>query len=131
MGEDGCLHINPESGDYQGTSSYFNKMLGGTGTLYTTQLLDADIFNESCFMTEAPTNDDIYFWAMAVKKGTRIRQASNAVTDTWMTDGENQLLTSLGIYNSENNLYEQVNNRLLELFPEIKDRLTEEKNGSL
>ncbi len=130
LGEDGLLHINPEPGDYRGTSSYLNKMLGGTGTLYTARLLDPDIFNEVRFMAEAPTNDDIYFWAMAVKKGTKIRLAQDALATAWMTDVDNQLQTSLGLYNLENNLYERVNNRILELYPEILTRLQEEQNIS-
>jgi hypothetical protein len=130
LGEDGLLHINPEPGDYRGTSSYLNKMLGGTGTLYTARLLDPDIFNEVRFMAEAPTNDDIYFWAMAVKKGTKIRLAQDALATAWMTDADNQLQTSLGLYNLENNTYERVNNRILELYPEILTRLQEEQNIS-
>ena len=129
LGEDGKLHINPNPGDYRGTSSYANKMLGCAGILYPANLLDYEIFNEKLFMTEAPTNDDIYFWAMAVKKGTKIRLAQKAISNPWMTDAENQLQTSLGIYNLENNLYEQVNNRLMELYPEILERLMAESDS--
>ena len=127
LGEDNHIHINTTQTDCRGTSKYIYKMLGCNGVLYTRGLLDDEVFNETCFMTEAPTNDDIYFWAMAVKKGTKIRQAKNANENVWMTDPKSQYDSSLGVYNLENNLYEQVNNRLMELYPEILDRLLEER----
>ena len=122
------LRAGSGNGNYCGTSSYFNKILGSHGVLYTADMLSDDVFDEDCFMTEAPTNDDIYFWAMAVRKGTRIRQAQNAIRQLWMTDPEEQRASSLSEYNEANDLYEAVSNRMLELYPEILQRLLAEKN---
>lgn len=126
LGADLRLHADPGNGNYCGTSSYFNKVLGSHGVLYTADLLSGDVRDEACFMKEALTNDDIYFWAMAVRKGTRIRQAKDAIRTLWMTDPENQRRTSLSEYNETNDLYETVSNRMLELYPEILERLLEE-----
>lgn len=116
--------------DYRGTTSYFNKILSGSGTLFHRSYLDLEVFNEAVFITEAPTNDDIWFWAMAVKHGTKIRLAKKALGNALMTDAESQLENSLGIHNSTQNLYEKVTNRMLELYPEILHRLLEEKEAA-
>ena len=112
------------------TSSFYNKILGSGGILYPPMSLDQDILNENLFMVEAPTNDDIWFWAMAVKHGTKIRLAKNALGNALMTDAKSQLENSLGIHNSTQNLYEKVTNRMLELYPEILHRLLEEKEAA-
>lgn len=129
LDENNCLRSNQTGIDYRGTSSYHNKILSGSGTLFHRMLLAHDVLNENVFMLEAPTNDDIWFWAMAVKRGTKIRLAQNALGNALMTDAENQLETSLGIQNSTQNLYEKVTNRMLDLYPVILQRLLEEKEA--
>lgn len=54
-------------------SSYKNLLMGGTGTLYPPQSLSDEVFNVEVFQAIAPTADDIWFWAMAAKNGTRVR----------------------------------------------------------
>ena len=51
---------------------FCNKLLGGSGTLYPPGCLDATVLDENAFLSLAPTSDDIWFWAMAIKKGTKI-----------------------------------------------------------
>lgn len=55
-----------------GSLSYLNKILGGSGTLYPPSSLYKDVTNKELFMKLAPTNDDIWFWAMAVLNGYKI-----------------------------------------------------------
>lgn len=52
--------------NYYAAPSYLNKLVGVGGVLYTPGILHPDITNESLFMELAPTNDDIWFWFMAV-----------------------------------------------------------------
>lgn len=127
LDENNKIRANKSTQDYAGTASYFNKILGGSGVLYSKRLLDSKVFDEDCFLKEAPTNDDIFFWAMAVKKGTKIRLAKKAVGLTLMTDAEMQTETSLDKINSSNNLYEKVSDRMLELYPEVLNYLLSEK----
>lgn len=47
---------------------------GGAGTLYPPHSLDSDVFDSSVFMKICPTADDIWFKAMALKKGTLSRK---------------------------------------------------------
>lgn len=127
LDENDMLRTTKENVDYKGTSSYFNKILGGSGVLFPPKSLDDEIFNENLFMSAAPTNDDIWFWGMAVKAETKIRLASEAQDLTVMTDSEVQNATSLSSLNSEGNIYETVTNKMLELYPEILKNLKKEK----
>ena len=43
---------------------------GGAGTLYPPHSLDDEVFNKDIFMKICPTADDVWFKAMALKKGT-------------------------------------------------------------
>ena len=54
---------------------YFNQMLGGAGCLYPPHSLYKDVFDIDKIFRLLPTNDDVYFWAMAVLKGTKIAVA--------------------------------------------------------
>lgn len=57
--------------------SFANKLVGIGGVLYPPGSLHKDITNENLFMQLAPTNDDIWFWLMAVMNETRIIQIKN------------------------------------------------------
>lgn len=92
LDENNKIHANKNNQDYAGTASYFNKILGAGGVLNSKTLLDSKVFDEDCFLKEAPTNDDIFFWAMAGKK---IRLAKKAIGLTLMTDAAMQTETSL------------------------------------
>lgn len=63
--------------EFVNKSSYNNKLLGGSGTLYPPQSLSNDVFNEKVFMEIAPTSDDIWFWGAALKQKTKIRWIQN------------------------------------------------------
>lgn len=127
-----CVRFNEEGGliscgkPKSGSSSCFNKLLGGSGAIYPPNVLDEQVLDEKLFMEIAPTNDDIWFWAMAVKKGTKIRLAEKAMGNTLMTDPEMQFNTSLGLFNSSCNIYGKLTNLMLEMFPEIMKNLNDE-----
>ena len=57
--------------------SFANKLVGVGGVLYPPKSLYKDITNEELFMKLAPTNDDIWFWLMAVLNDTKIIQIKN------------------------------------------------------
>ena len=64
---------------YYKSASFANKLCGGAGTLYPPGSLYKDVSNENLFMTLAPTNDDIWFWLMAVMQGTKINVIKNNI----------------------------------------------------
>ena len=45
---------------------------GGAGCLYPPNSLHEDVFKEKLFMSLCPSSDDVWFWAMALLKGTKI-----------------------------------------------------------
>ena len=47
--------------------------LGGSGTLYPPHSLHSDVVDSTLFMRLAPQADDIWFWVMALKAGTKTR----------------------------------------------------------
>ena len=52
-------------------------LTGVGGVLYPPHCLDEEVFNESIFMSICPEADDIWFTAMAIKKGTPINKVFN------------------------------------------------------
>ena len=59
--------------EWQSTNSEIDIMnfpTGGAGTLYPPNSLDKEVFNESVFMDICKYADDVWFKAMAIKKGT-------------------------------------------------------------
>ena len=119
----GELISDSKKRDYSGTASFMNKVLGSDGVLYLSRFLHKDVFKENLFMQLAATNDDIWFWAMAVKNDTRIRVPRKPVHPYAMTDPSSQNRSSLAVENSKNNLYEYSTKGIFEVFPEIKDKL--------
>ena len=112
----------------EGAASFLNMALGGSGTLYPPGVLDQQVLDEKLFMETAPTNDDIWFWAMAVKKGTRIRLPETALGLALMTDDTVQNLSALAAINTPD-IYEALTNLMPQMFPQIMENLRQERLG--
>lgn len=54
-------------------ASFFNTIIGAGAVLYPPNSLYKDVSDENKFKEIIPTQDDIWFWAMAVLNGTKIR----------------------------------------------------------
>lgn len=70
--------------------SYLNFFTGVGGVLYPPGSLDPEVVDENKFMELCPSGDDIWFWAMAVKNGTKIKVVKNNITLTIDTCPERQ-----------------------------------------
>ena len=66
--------------------SYYNKLLGGSGTLYPPHSLDEEVMNEEVFTTISKTSDDIWFWAMAVLNKTKIHWIENGMKKIYFVE---------------------------------------------
>lgn len=75
---------------YINKPSFNNKLLGGSGTLYPPNSLHCEVTNEKLFMKLAPTSDDIWFWAMALKNGTKIRWIENSMKKLYYTENSQE-----------------------------------------
>ena len=64
------------SRNYEYNETYFpgfrNEFMTGYGTLFPPHSLDEEVSDSKKFMLLMPTNDDVWFWGMAVKKGSKI-----------------------------------------------------------
>lgn len=70
--QEGDYKIIPGSCEVWEQPSFLNKLGGGSGTLFPPHTLYKDITKAELFMQLCPTNDDIWFWLMAVLNGTKI-----------------------------------------------------------
>ncbi len=53
-------------------ATFKNVIMSGTGTLFPPHSLHSDMLDENVFMRLMPSNDEIFFWAMAVRNRTKI-----------------------------------------------------------
>lgn len=84
--ENGCIKVLPNKKFMDMDLSkpeYLNQPLGGSGCLYPPHSLYSDIFDEKKALRLLPTNDDIYFWAMAVLNKTKIGVAKGFKGDLY------------------------------------------------
>lgn len=72
-------HIISASKSVYPYPTYLHKLTGVGGVLYPPHSLDADVLRKDLFMNMAPTNDDIWFWCMAIKNNYRIMQIENNI----------------------------------------------------
>lgn len=114
---------NPEQ--FIGIASLWNKVLGCGGVLYPPKALNQEVFHD--FMDIAPTNDDIWFWAMAVLNKTKTKVPDNPAKLVALTSMKTQMDTSLSCFNSTNNTYIRDTEAIFQRFPEIKKILLSTK----
>ena len=106
-------------------ASYLHKLTGGSGTCYPPHSLYKDITNEELFMNLAPTNDDIWFWLMAVKNKRRCNVVKKSCTALYFVEGSQE--ESLNSINDkgEKLFWKQFRN-ILEYYPDLEITLREE-----
>lgn len=61
--------------------SFYNFATGVGGVLYPPNSLHNDIFDEDKFMKLSPNADDVWFWAMALLKGTKINVVEDNISN--------------------------------------------------
>lgn len=75
---------------YRG-ASYLNKLTGAGGVLYPPKCFYKDILNEDLMLQLAPTNDDQWFWLMAVLNDVGVRVAKNNEPKLHYTPGSQEV----------------------------------------
>ena len=73
--------------EYYETPSFANKLVGVGGVLYPPHSLYKDICNRELFMKLSPTNDDQWFWFMAVLNNTKICVVDRPIIHSKPVDG--------------------------------------------
>lgn len=106
--------------------SFRNEIMTGYGTLFPPHSLNLEVLNSETFMKLMPTNDDCWFWGMAVKNNKKIMVNENGyklklmIDQTVQSDAlwkKNMLTSTEGL----NGKYAV--NLLCEKFPEIRENL--------
>ena len=77
--KDNVLFIDTGGHSFWKEPSFLNKLVGCAGVLYPPHCLDGEVMNVEAFTKLAPTSDDVWFWLMAVRAGTKTLR---------ITDGE-------------------------------------------
>lgn len=92
--------------------SHLNFATGVGGILYPPHSLDEEVFNEEIFLKYCRTADDVWFKAMAIKKGTKVEgilsrdnHGEDYLSNTYVQD--------VGLYNA-NNQGEMLNDKQID-----------------
>ena len=104
---------------YYHCPSYLNKLVGAGGVLYPPNSLYKDIINKELFMSLAPTNDDQWFWFMAILKGYKVKVCENPIIDLKYVDGTQETALSNINDHGENLFWVQFDN-LINAYPKVK-----------
>ena len=102
--------------------SYTNFFTGVSGVLYPPKSLHKDIFNTELFKKICPSEDDMWFWAMAVLNDTKINVVKNNLTKlVFNSKSSQEFALSNGNVGLDGNA-EQINN-ILKKYPVIYTKI--------
>lgn len=109
-------------------ASFLNTIIGCGGVLYPPHSLCEDVLDESKFTEIVPTQDDIWFWGMALLNGTKIR-LNKGYSYNHITVENTQ---NFGLCKINNRKQKGISgkdgfNRFAEYYPEILEILKKEK----
>lgn len=103
-----------------------NKLVGVGGVLYPANSLDGEVVNSELFNRLAPTNDDIWFWFMAIKAGTRINVVKGNHPKPVDAYGSQSTIKLTDINDNGDMLFWSQFNDLISYYPEIRNALISE-----
>lgn len=106
--------------------TYLHKLVGIGGVLYPPHSLYSDVIKEELFFQLAPTNDDIWFWIMAVKNDTKILVVENNLPQPKYVEGTQEGKCLTKINDSGENLFWVDFNRVLSYYPEVEKKFYKE-----
>ena len=108
----------------------YNKLTGCGGVLYPPHSLHADILNEEKIKQVLPTQDDVWFWAMAVLNNTKIQVIGGFDVDLhFVEDTQNVGLINVNKKESVGVSLEEAYGIMLQKYPQILTILKGELNG--
>lgn len=110
--------------------SYKNTIIGCGGVLYPPHSLSEEVFNEEKFMSTVPTQDDIWFWAMAVLNKTPIKIVASYDIKLITVENTQQYGLCKINHQSKKNGLKPVDefNMLAEIYPEILQNMRNEND---
>lgn len=113
---------------YYEKPSYLNKLVGVGGVLYPPGSLDSMVLDKDICMELAPTNDDIWFWLMAVKNGTTVKVCTNPEPSPIEVFSFKHDVRLCDINDCVNGLFREQLNNILNFYPDINNKMLDEWN---
>lgn len=108
-------------------ASFFNTVIGCGGVLYPPKSLYKDILDKNMIKKIVPTQDDIYFWGMAVLNNTKIQLVKGySYNHCTVENTQKSGLCKINRHNSQGMSGQEAFNKIVEFYPEIKERLKKE-----
>ncbi len=111
-----------------GRPAFKNTQLGGYGALYPPRSLHSDVANAGLLARLSPTADDLWFWAMAVRAGTKIRLIQKNRQQTVLIP-DSLATPRLWSQNHSGGGNDVCFTNLLHAFPELRENLDKERTG--
>lgn len=110
------------------STSKLNILIGCGGVLYPPHSLHQDILNIEQIKTLVPTQDDIYFWAMAVLNDTKIKIVDGFTRNLFtIEETQEHGLCKINSKNKTGLSTQEALDIILKKYPEIIEKLKEEK----
>ena len=103
---------------------YGNFFTGVGGVLYPPHCMADDVANESLFMALCPRQDDIWFWGMALVRGTRIYVPRNPFSLKYVEGTQEGGLFEQNVFGGEN---DAALARMAARYPELQQVLSRER----
>lgn len=116
---DWYVEVTPQSPKYK------NFFTGAGGVLYAKNFFKGDILRKDIFMELIPIADDIWFWAMAVLNGTKIKIPSNPLRHLIYVDTDMQT-GSENLYSQNKTQNDEHLQKVFEKYPELINVLIRE-----
>jgi len=109
--------------------SYLNKITGCGGVLYPPNSLSERVFDEEEFRRIIPTQDDVWFWAMAILKGTKIKQVAGFDIQLVTVENSQEFgLSKINVKSGKGIDSLEASKLIVKEYPELMEKLMEEKD---
>lgn len=106
--------------------SYLYKVTGCGGVLYPPHCLSDDVFDEALFQDICATNDDIWFWLMAVLNGVKVRVPARNMIKIHYVEGTQEGPTLSSVNDHGERLFWVQFGNMLEHYPQLDGILRKE-----
>ncbi|MBQ8833245.1 MAG: glycosyltransferase [Paludibacteraceae bacterium] len=121
MTDDGCTPYNEWLDVKTESTSYDNLLLGVGGVLYPPHICYTDVCHEDLFMECAPSEDDLWFWAMVVMNNSKIHVIHNENSATIPVPNVNN---EFALYNENSLGRSDISlQKIISRYPMIKQKL--------
>lgn len=126
LDEDGNYRATGGGKYYYKEGSFLNKLVGVGGVLYPPGSLNTEVLNEVVFQELAPTNDDIWFWFMAILNKTKVSVVAGNTPKPIEIYERRKSGKLTNINDSGENLFWVQFNNLINRYPEVDSMLRNE-----